>query len=87
MEDHPTIENQSTRHVEITWVGHSVPNYPYIVANLKSPTEIKNHVMERGGPLVLNFRFIKDFTKGVEDSWTINALNYFYANHPNYFFD
>jgi hypothetical protein len=23
------------------------------------------------------FRFIRNYTKGVEDSWTINALNYF----------
>merc|ERR1711915_492434 len=27
MEDHPTEENKSIRHVEITWVGQHFPNY------------------------------------------------------------
>lgn len=29
------------------------------------------------GPIILNYRFIRDYTSGVEDSWTINAINHF----------
>jgi len=78
MEDHPTRENESTRHVEITWGGHHFPNYVDLVADIKNPIEIKKYMDERGGPMVFNYRFIKDFTKGVEDSWTINAMNQFF---------
>ena len=84
MEDHPTEENQSTRHVEITWVGHSFPNYSNLVEKFKNPLEIKNHMDQQGGPMILNYRFIKDFTKGVEDTWSINALNHFFILSPNY---
>ena len=87
MDDHPTIENASTRHVEIMWVGHTFPNYVDVVAKHKNPLEVKKHMDARGGPMVLNYRFIKDFTTGVEDSWKINALNHFYINNPNYDYD
>ena len=87
MEDHPTIENASTRHVEIMWVGHSFPNYVDIVAKHKNPLEVKKHMDARGGPMVLNYRFIKDFTSDVEDTWRINALNHFFINNPNYDYD
>ena len=83
MEDHPTEENQSTRHVEITWVGHSFPNYSEVVERSLNPLEIKNFMDQQGGPMILNYRFIKDFTKGVEDSWSINALNHFFILSPN----
>ena len=84
MEDHPTEENVSTRHVEITWCGHSFPDYVDVVARLKNPLDVKKHMDEHGGPMVLNYRFIKDFTKGVEDSWSINALNQFFLAEPNF---
>ena len=78
MEDHPTKENESTRHVEITWGGNSFPDYADLVTDLKNPIEIKKYMDEHGGPMVFNYRFIKDFTKEVEDSWTINAMNQFF---------
>ena len=83
MEDHPTEENQSTRQVEITWVGHSFPDYSEVLEKFKSPLEIKNYMDKQGGPMILNYRFIKDFTKGVEDTWSINALNHFLILSPN----
>ena len=83
MEDSQTEENQSNRWVEITWAGHSFPNYADVVSELMLPLDIKKHMDESGGPLVMNYRFIKDFTKGVDDSWTINAINYFHLNYPN----
>lgn len=30
------------------------------------------------GPVILNYRFVRDFTKGVHDQWRINALNHFH---------
>lgn len=87
MDDHPTLENVSTRHVEIMWVGHSFPNYVDVVAKHKNPLEVKKHMDARGGPMVLNYRFIKDFTRDVEDTWQINALNHFFINNPNYDYD
>ena len=83
MEDHPTEENQSTRHVEITWVGHSFPDYAQVVEKFQNPLEVKKFMDQHGGPMVLNYRFIKDFTKGVEDTWSINALNHFLILSPN----
>ena len=93
MEDHPTEENKSIRHVEvcnalsyflflnlilqITWVGQHFPNYLETVEQCGSPLEVKKYMDANGGPQILNYRFIRDFTKGVDDSWTINALNHF----------
>ena len=87
MDDHPTIENASTKHVEIMWVGHSFPNYVDVVAEHKNPLEVKKLMDAKGGPMVLNYRFIKEFTTHVEDTWRINALNHFYINNPNYDYD
>ena len=32
--------------------------------------------IEGPGPVVLVYRFIRNYTKGVEDSWTINGINH-----------
>lgn len=78
MEDHPTEEDQYIRHVECTWVGHTFPNYQSVMEECGGdPRKIKEYLSERGGPIILNYRFIRDYTKGVEDSWTINAVNHF----------
>ena len=84
IEDHPTEMNNSNRYVEITWCGHSFPDYVDVVARLKNPLDVKRHMDEHGGPMVLNYRFIKNFTKGVEDSWSVNALNQFFLMEPNF---
>lgn len=31
---------------------------------------------------VLNYRFIREFTKGVSPDWTINMLNHYKGNKP-----
>jgi len=78
MEDDPNVEGNSTRHVEITWVGHTFKDYFNVVEECGgNPVKIKQFMEEQGGPTVLNYRFIRDYTKGVEDSWTLNALNHF----------
>jgi len=84
MEDHPTEENKYIRHAEITWVGQHFPNYQDVIEECGgNPLEVKKYMDQYGGPQVLNYRFIKDFTKGVEDSWTINALNHFMILDPD----
>eukprot|EP00090_Calanus_glacialis_P003549 TRINITY_DN12615_c0_g1_i1.p1 TRINITY_DN12615_c0_g1~~TRINITY_DN12615_c0_g1_i1.p1 ORF type:complete len:229 (+),score=49.40 TRINITY_DN12615_c0_g1_i1:35-721(+) len=84
MEDHPTEENKSIRHVEITWVGQQFPNYQEVIEQCgNNPMEVKKFMDLHGGPQILNYRFIREFTKEVEDSWTINALNHFMLLDPN----
>eukprot|EP00092_Neocalanus_flemingeri_P011678 GFUD01012588.1.p1 GENE.GFUD01012588.1~~GFUD01012588.1.p1 ORF type:complete len:228 (+),score=50.49 GFUD01012588.1:32-715(+) len=84
MEDHPTEENKSIRHVEITWVGHHFPNHHDVIEECGgNPMEVKRFMDENGGPQILNYRFIKDFTKDIEDSWTINALNHYMILDPD----
>ena len=84
MEDHPTEENKSIRHAEITWVGQTFPDYMGVIEKCDgNPMEVKKFMDERGGPQILNYRFIRDYTKGVEDSWTINALNHYMLLDPD----
>jgi hypothetical protein len=85
--------------VEITFVGHTFPDFPAISKDVGSFREIKEYIDRRGGPIVVNYRyirefthrllllldevfsphrFIREFTKGVEDPWRINAVNHFY---------
>jgi len=86
MEDHPTEENKSIRHVEITWVGHHFPDYQSVIETCDgNPMEVKKYMDQHGGPQILNYRFIRDYTKGVEDSWTINALNHYMLLDPDLF--
>ena len=86
MEDTPSEEEEGkhTRHVEITWVGHTFPDYLGVVEECGgNPVSVKRYMDERGGPQILNYRFIREFTKGVEDDWTINALNHWLIMDPH----
>jgi len=70
-----------TRHVEITFVCHSHPVFSEATADdtgrYKNIGDIKGEIDNRGGPIVSNYRFIRDMTKGVEDQWTVNVVNHF----------
>ncbi len=70
--------NPQVRHVEVTYVAHLMPNYKELVNKFDSFGQLNEEVKKRGGPIVVNYRFIRNYTKGVEDSWTLNALNHFY---------
>ena len=69
------------RHVEITFVCHSHPVFSEALNDesdrYKNYAEIKAEIDNRGGPIVSNYRFIRDMTKGVEDQWTVNVVNHF----------
>jgi hypothetical protein len=84
MEDHPTEEGQHTRHVEITWAAHCLPDHIRQIGLSadNDPLKFKELMEESGGPTILNYRFIRDYTKGVEDGWTINAANHFKLFDP-----
>jgi len=64
-------ENRNTRHVEITYTAHYIPE-----KNADTDEETQNFTDFQRSILVLTYRFIRNYTKGVEDSWTINALNH-----------
>jgi hypothetical protein len=78
MDDEPNAAGDYGRQVECTWVAHAFRNYNDILEEMNgNPMKIKEVMDAEGGPTVMNFRFIRDFTKNVEDSWTVNALNYY----------
>jgi len=87
------------RWVEITFVAHSHPKfddtYDDAVGVLQSAAnyrgsvvkesvkQIKETVESGGGPVVLNYRFLREFSKGVDPStthWSISAINHFRMN-------
>ena len=66
------------RHVEVTYVAHAIPNLKDLMdeESLSFQEVHKANMEHETGPIVLACRFIRNYSKGVEDSWTINALNY-----------
>ena len=87
------------RWVEITFVAHSHPKFDDThedavgvmqnAANYRgsvvkeSVKRIKETVESGGGPVVLNYRFLREFSKGVDPStthWSISAINHFRMN-------
>ena len=64
-------EEKDTRHVEITYTAsyHAPEDI-----NKEENTEDFSSFLNSS--IVLTYRFIRDYTKDVEDSWTINALNH-----------
>jgi len=78
MDDEADEAGNFGRQVECTWVGHAFKDYERVVEeNNGNPMRIKDELAKHMGPTILNFRFIRNYSKGVEDSWTINALNYY----------
>lgn len=78
MDDDPNENGHYGRQVECTWVGQACRNYLHLIEQTNgNPMELRKQIDLLGGPTILNFRFIRDYSKNVEDSWTVNALNYF----------
>lgn len=76
----PGKEAQQQRFVEITMCYHAI----YGLSKLRSTKNFDENLQQtfqakqmENKVFIINFRFIKEFTKGVSSSWTINALNYF----------
>lgn len=73
-------EVQQQRFVEITMCYHAI----YGLNKLRNTKNFEDNFQQtfqskqvENKVFIINFRFIKEFTKGVSSSWTINALNYF----------
>lgn len=71
-------ENQS-RFVEITMCYHILQGLKDLKDSgaLQSPESMKDMVEFQDKIFICNYRFIREFTKGVNDEWTINAVNHF----------
>ena len=53
----------------------------------ESVKQIQETVESNGGPVVLNYRFLREFTKGIDPStthWSISAINHFKLNEHNH---
>ncbi|KAL3288888.1 hypothetical protein HHI36_003333 [Cryptolaemus montrouzieri] len=71
-------ENDQKRFVEITMVHHALKGLSgmrsrgeEVPLNLGLLPEYQNKIC------IANYRFIKEFTKGVESDWTVNLVNHF----------
>ena len=73
------------RWVEITYVAHTHPQYDDMDITLRDTifnkeTGIHKGFTSDGGPVVLNYRFLREFTKGLDPSsthWTVSAVNHY----------
>ncbi|KAJ3646438.1 hypothetical protein Zmor_024026 [Zophobas morio] len=71
-------ENDQKRFVEITMVFHALRGLSLMRARGEEPPLNMGMLPEYQSRIsVCNYRFIKEFTKGVESDWTINLLNHF----------
>ena len=62
------------RYVEITYVAHSHPDARHYSSSLTRTAE----ELIRSGPVILNYRFLRRYTKGSDPSdWTVSAINHF----------
>lgn len=67
-----------TRIVEITMVYHALRNLKELVQRGERIPLVKKLPPEYQRRLsICNYRFRREFTKGVKDDWTINLLNHF----------
>uniref|UniRef100_A0A1B6BYB6 Tim44-like domain-containing protein n=1 Tax=Clastoptera arizonana TaxID=38151 RepID=A0A1B6BYB6_9HEMI len=76
-EDKDEGENQS-RFVEITMVYHALSGLEELKKQGITPPLNMGVLPEyRDKIYICNYRFIREFTKGVQGDWTINAINHF----------
>lgn len=69
---------EQKRFVEITMVYHSLKG----LANMRSqgeepPLNMGMLPEYQQNIFICNYRFIREFTKGVDGDWTVNLLNHF----------
>ena len=85
--------------MEITFVAHAHPKFNdrmddaiNVVQNSvnhkgrvvkESVKQLQETIESNGGPVVINYRFLREFTKGIDPStthWSISAINHFKLN-------
>ncbi|XP_018333612.2 m-AAA protease-interacting protein 1, mitochondrial [Agrilus planipennis] len=71
-------DSNNRRFVEITMVYHALRGLSVMKARGEEPPLNMGMLPEyRTRILICNYRFVREFTKGVEEEWTINLLNHF----------
>ncbi|KAK4883955.1 hypothetical protein RN001_000226 [Aquatica leii] len=66
------------RFVEITMVYHTLKGLSQMRSKGEEPPLNMGMLPEYQGRIsVCNYRFIREFTKGIESEWTVNLLNHF----------
>ncbi|NP_001233016.1 uncharacterized protein LOC100162938 [Acyrthosiphon pisum] len=65
------------RFVEITMCYHAIHNLEEIKKRSEEIVDIQKEL--KSNIFVLNYRFIREYTEGVKDAWTINAINHLKA--------
>lgn len=76
-DDEKTNEVQK-RFVEITMVYHTFRGLEGMKSRGEElPLNVGMMPQYRDNISICNYRFIREFTKGVEGEWTINLLNHF----------
>ena len=77
------------RWVEITYVAHTHPKVDIVedvskgIPRKGSIKAVDKIINSGDGPVVLNYRFLREFTKGLDPSstyWTVSAINHFRLN-------
>ena len=61
------------RFVEITMVGYARLNNPEQLQQMMNSDPANPTLPDT---VILNYRFIRDYTKNVSDSWTVNIVNH-----------
>ncbi|KAG8180704.1 hypothetical protein JTE90_005801 [Oedothorax gibbosus] len=69
-------DNNQKRFAEITVVYHCMNDFEELKAQGKVLTENSREDVK-----ICNYRFIREYTKGVESDWTINRLGHFKLVH------
>lgn len=78
MFDDAESSSQQKRFVEITMVYHVLQDLHLMRERGEEPPLNVGLLPEfRDKIHICNYRFIREFTKGVEDQWTINVINHF----------
>lgn len=57
---------------------HAIHNLEEVKKRSEDMTNIQKEL--KGSIFVLNYRFIREYTEGVNDAWTINAINHLKAD-------
>lgn len=71
-------DKDQKRFVEVTMVYHSLKGLEAMRARGEEPPLNMGLIPEyRNRISICNYRFIREFTKGVESDWTVNLLNHF----------
>lgn len=71
------FDDSDKRWVEITMCYHVLKGLKQIKESEETPPLTLGSTEYQDKIYILNYRFIREFTKGVEDSWWVNIVNHF----------